>query len=407
MFKKNLRLQSLTENNATKPPHLELQKLASMKITEIIRRISFRINNRVVHLPHANKIRKGGVLFSYITYPFLTQNGCNLATHTNYWEACKMAMEFQKRGYDVDVIDFDNAAFVPRKPYAFVLDAHANLERLAPLLPQHCKKILFLTTSHWSFNNLAEEARLRDVEKRRGVHFPSERMLLPTKSEHFADYILYLGNSFTFSTYNLLTTKAYNIPISTTFTFLNPNKNWTTARRGFVWIGGAGVIHKGVDLLVESFAKEPSLTLQLCGKYESTLFAKVYETELAKPNIIQHGTVDLGSVQFENIRLTNTFVISTSCAEGQSGAVIVGMHAGLIPIVSKECGINTEDFGFTLPDCSIESITKIIKECAEMPASELAIRAEKSWAYAQKHHTRELFSTTFATFVDTLEAERI
>ena len=374
-----------------------------MTITEILRRLAFRARGRVVYLSHTSDVYKGGVLLSYVTHPFLAEGGKELTTHTNYWEVHTLAEEFLKRGYDVDVIDADNMLFVPKKKYTYLLDIHANLERLAPLLPPDCIKILFTTTSYWKFNNNAEEKRLEEVAKRRGVAFPPERMLTPTQSLEYADHVLYFGNALTLGTFPISGDKARNIPISTTFTYDAPHKEWSVARNGFVWVGGAGVIHKGVDLLVEAFSATPALSLHLCGKYESPHFAAVYAAELAKPNISQHGTVDLGGTYFKQMRGENAFVISPSCAEGQSGAVILGMHAGLIPIVSKECGVDVEDFGFVLPDCSTETIARTIQHCSQFPETELRLRAEKAWAYAQKHHTRTIFANTFASFIESLE----
>ena len=173
-------------------------------------------------------------------------------------------------------------------------------------------------------------------------------------------------------------------------------------RIGFVWIGGAGLIHKGLDLLVETFSLLPEYTLELCGKYNDERFKRVYASELASKNIVGHGSVELGSKQFEEIYSRNTFIISTSCAEGQSGSVILGMHAGLIPIVSRECGVDTDDFGFTLSDCSLATIRHTIETCAALPEDELNARSARARAYALKHHTRAAFTQAFADAVDSI-----
>lgn len=377
-----------------------------MGFVDTLKRIQFHLNGRIVHLRRKGGRKKGDVLMCYFTAPFLVPGGKWLGGHTNYWEACTIAEEFTGRGYDVDVVDFDNAAFLPKKPYSFIIDAHGNLERFAPLLPKTCVKVLLTMTSHWLFNNTEEYKRLHDIFLRRGEIFFPERLLSPTRAERYADYVTY-GTDHKLSTYNLPRgTKTFFIPISTTYTFPAPDKEYSSARNGFVWLGGAGVIHKGLDLLVESFAQTPSCTLEICGKHKEPLFETTYEKELAQDNIHGHGMVDLGSDTFKKIREKSAFIISVSCAEGHSGAVIVGMHAGLIPIVNKESGIDTQDFGFTLPDSSPLSIEKMIRECAALPPSELAVRAKKAWEYANAHHTREIFSSRFREFADLLEAGR-
>ena len=49
-----------------------------------------------------------------------------------------------------------------------------------------------------------------------------------------------------------------------------------------------------------------------------------------------------------------------SCSEGIAGSVLTAMSAGLIPIVSKECGFE-EDEVIHLRDCSMECIEENIK----------------------------------------------
>jgi glycosyltransferase involved in cell wall biosynthesis len=368
-----------------------------------MRKLKKKIFGGVIHLRPSFPI-KGYVLLSYITYPFLVDEIEKLTGHTNYWEAWRMAQEFLKRGYAVDVIDADNNVFVPRRPYQYFIDIHSNLERLAPTLPKSCVKILHLTTTHWLFNNMAEYRRLYNLFMRRNAVLLPERLLPPTRSHEYADILLLLGlgSTFTLDTYGQNKARVFTIPISTTFTYPAPEKNFVEARNGFVWIGGAGLVHKGVDLILEAFARTPEYRLELCGKLSDKNFERVYQQELAGKNIHQHGMLDLSDQKFDTIRTRSAFVLSASCAEGQSGSVIIGMHAGLIPIVSKESGIDTRDFGFTLPDDSVETLEKTLRMCAALPIEELARRSRAAWEYARTHHTREHFAEHFTKFVDEL-----
>lgn len=373
-----------------------------MDTAEILRRIRKRLSGGMVHLDPIGPLR-GHMLLSFFTHPFLEKGGKDLPGHTTYWEVWRMAEEFRERGYAVDVIDSTNTTFRPRVPYNYCIDIESNLERLAPYLPKGCVKILFTSSSHWLFNNSAEYQRLHDIFMRRGALFMPERLMNPSRSTLVADYVTY-GTDFKLSTYNLPAgTKTFFIPISTTFTYPEPKKDYGVARNGFLWLGGAGVIHKGVDLLIEAFGEMPDYTLELCGKHNDPLLEQVYQRELAGKNIIGHGSLDLGKKQFEEIRNRNAFVISASCAEGHSGAVIVGMHAGLIPIVNKESGIDTQDFGFTLPDSSIASIREMVRTCSLLPQEELEERAKKAWKYVNDRHTKETFSTAFKNFIDSIE----
>lgn len=43
------------------------------------------------------------------------------------------------------------------------------------------------------------------------------------------------------------------------------------------------------------------------------------------------------------------------------------MYSGLIPIVTKEAGIDTEDFGITFSNDSLDEIERVIVEVSELP----------------------------------------
>ena len=78
-------------------------------------------------------------------------------------------------------------------------------------------------------------------------------------------------------------------------------------------------------------------------------FLREYERELYRtPNIHAVGWVNIGSQQFLDITQSCVAVVHASCAEGTVGSVITCMHAGLIPIVSYESGVDVHDFGTLL-----------------------------------------------------------
>ena len=68
------------------------------------------------------------------------------------------------------------------------------------------------------------------------------------------------------------------------------------------------------------------------------------------------------------------------------------MHAGLIPIVSYETGVDIGTFGFLLTDCSIIHIRNVVQEVTKLSDSDLAQRAFNSWDFARKKlYKRTLF----------------
>src|SRR3989344_8770532 len=377
-----------------------LQNLSNYKILNVIR---LKLSGGVVHLK-PNIGARGNVLLSYTTLPFVTRERV-LEGHTNRWECREMARLFLKRGYAVDVIDWENNSFVPRKEYAYFIDIHKNIERLAPFLNKDCIKILHITTSEPEFQNNAEKNRLSELEKRRGVKLSPRRQVTKTNSMKYADYVSILGNAFTESTYNLKNKSLFHIPISTTHTYPSPErKDFNSAKRNFIWFGGVGAVHKGLDLVLEAFAEMPLYNLTVMGKASNEKdFAKEYTKELYDTiNINYVGFIDPGSSEFKNMINNSIGIVYPSSSEGQSGAVITAMHAGLIPIISENSGINVLDFGILLKKNTVEEIREVVKKIASATEDELKKKALGAWTYAREYHTRERFSKEYDAFIESL-----
>jgi hypothetical protein len=95
-------------------------------------------------------------------------------------------------------------------------------------------------------------------------------------------------------------------------------------------------------------------------------------------------------------------LIYPSCSEGQAGSVISCMHAGLIPIISYESGVDTGDFGCTLSENTVDAIIEAVISLSLKSTEELKIMSYKSWSYAREYHTQEMFSKDYKAFVENI-----
>ena len=321
-----------------------------MNIPYLFRRIIHRLRGRVVRLKPEGAPR-GNVLISYTTLPYLDQRPIVLDAHTNRWECMQIARTFLERNYEVDVIDHDDLRFLPQKNYAYFVGTHANFDHIAPILNSDCTKIFHGATCHWRFLNDAERARLDAIEDKRGVRLEPVRALGPNHAIELCDVAIMLGSDATLQTYPQVNKHIERIPLSTTHTYPSPEgKDFEKVNKNFIWFGGAGLAHKGVDLVLEAFASMPEYTLNLVGKISADdPFVRVYKREMYEiPNIKTIGWLDPGSAQFKDICDNSLGIVYPSCSEGCAGSVVLSMHAGLVPIVSKESGVETKDFGVTL-----------------------------------------------------------
>lgn len=363
-------------------------------------RIETDEKDRVVVSLSPNQAPKGCALLSYIIDPFLLKPGQSLPhSHTHYWESQQIAQTFLELGYCVDVISWRNVTFTPRKDYAFFVDVRHNLERLAPLLNADCVKIFHSDTAHILFHNAAESRRLLELQQRRGITLRPRRFEMPNLAIEHADYAVVKGNEFTLGTYRYANKPLYPIWGTPASHYPWPEgKDFAACRTHFLFFSSGGMVHKGLDLVLEAFVGMPECELTVCGPvarekaFEQAFSKELYQT----PNIHTHGWVDVGSPEFTEITNHCIGLVYPSCSEGQSGGVITCLHAGLIPIISYESGVDVcDDFGLILHDCSVAQIRNSVQTLSGLPVSDLEQMARRAWAFAQAHYTRELFARTF------------
>lgn len=353
---------------------------------------------------------RGNVLFSYINAPFLLKPDEPMPTsHTHYWESWRMATTFLDLGYSVDVINYTNQTFLPDKEYTVVVDVRRNLERLAPLLNPDCVKILHIDTAHWLFHMTAQYQRLSALKQRRGMTLSPVKIVNPNRAIEQAGYATMLGNEFTMSTYRYANKPMFRVPISTPVVYPWPeDKDFEICRKHFLWFGSGGLVHKGLDLVLEAFAEMPEYHLTVCGPvqeeqdFERAFYKELYQT----PNIHTVGWVDISSPDFIEMTKTCLGVVYPSCSEGGGGGIISCMHAGVIPIVSYESSVDVDDFGLVLKSCSIEEIRDAVLKISSLPAQQLQRMARKAWEYARANHTRERFAEEYRKAIDKIMAHR-
>lgn len=304
-------------------------------------------------------------LLQYIVQPFLDNNEYAKNSHQNQWQVVALAKEIGKFGYNIDVRNWDDRINRLKNHYDLVIDICPGFnntynEQMKP----GCCRIAYLTGMNPSVANRNEQMRLNELSERRGVLLPSERQpaSLTRDIEKF-DAFFYIGNLYNIKSYDefclppvyFIKNTGYSFPFSIRFERKNPKK--------FLFLASSGQVHKGLDLLLEIFGKEGfPFELYVCSSFRSEeAFCKVYKKELfSTPNIHAVGFVDIMGEQFHEIAETCSFVLLPSCSEGIAGSVLTAMSAGIIPIVSRECGFENDEV-IHLKDCEIESIKTAIR----------------------------------------------
>ncbi len=375
-------------------------------LSACIRKISHKLWGKVSLYPQG--MPRGRALVSYVTEPFLLLPHQQLSyKHSNYWECKCIVDDLLERGYRVDVIAAQNSTWSPRPSvsYDVLIDIHSNIERLKPFVKKNGVIIHHIVTSEAQFQNAAENERIDALFKKTGIRLTPHRQLPKTNNIPFADAISGLGNETTFATYaSVLRPDQHIFPIpgSSTVVFPYATRDLTKARKHLLWLGGGGAVHKGLDLVIDFVLNHSDFELSICGPVTAEKdFTELYKMALFEnPRIHYHGRIDPSSDDFRHITLQAGIFIYPSCSEGQSGAVITALHAGLIPIVSVNSGVTLGDFGTTLSTCSTEEIESAVSSITRLSNNEFEAQSFRAWNYAQTHFTKNAFRSAYNQFLD-------
>jgi len=386
-------------------------------INKIFRRFGFEVRHfkptqfREFVSLKTDEREKGNVLLAYIVEPFLLKDEeLPSQSHTHHTESLLIAEAFLSTGYNVDVIDYRNGAFEPIKDYTFFVSARTNFVAIAKRLNRDCIRIAHLDTAHFLFNNSAAYRRLLELQQRRGVTTTSFKFIEHNYAVENADYLTMLGNDFTKSTYDYANKPIYPLPVPTPNIYSpHYSKDFNKYRSKFLWLGSGGLVHKGLDLVLEVFSELSNHHLTVCGPLEDPCegeFQKAYHKELYEtPNIHTVGWVDVSSQQFVDIASKCSALIYPSCSEGQAGSVITCLQASLIPLVSYESGVDVKEFGVILKECSHGEIKDAIKQISSKSNQELEAMSRKAYEYARSKHTKEKYLKEFVEIITRVEHE--
>lgn len=373
-------------------------RLSGLSVAEVVVIGEERPGFEVVRLLPAGQ-RQGDVLLSYLAGPFIAAD-LDWACHSNWWRCRQIAKTFLDLGMAVDVIDWQNRDFEPTRPYRFFVDIGQNLQRLVPLLNTDCVKILHATSKHWLFNNIAEFARLAELARRRGAALVPRRLIPPHYGVELCDFCTVLGldDRGTIDSYSYAGKPIRSLAPSSVAEFeWDETKDFDRARRRFLWFGSRGMVHKGLDLVLEAFAGMPELELTVCGLLEQEPdFVQCYRRELYEmPNIRTLGWVDARRPEFAALRREAGALIFPSASEACAGAVVTCMHAGLVPLVSRESGVAVGNSGELLSESSIPAIREAAMRFSHESCEVLRRRSRAVWEFARCNYTRERYAEEF------------
>lgn len=375
---------------------------------------------RSVRLVPGSRAPVGRVLLAYsLTAAGLPPEHPMFDYHSGPWESNMIVAMFLERGYAVDIIHYTNHSFVPRERYDVIMSLTAELYRLvayAPNAPESIIKIWHPNISSLEHNNRTELERVAALAARHpgALYYPKRQEpheRLQDKAMELADFCILGGNQAVLNTYP---TRFHNkitlVPVSASPLYHTKTASeYTPSEREFVWYFGNGAVRKGLDLVLEAFARHPEWRLHVIGLAQTEPdFMKIYHRELKEmPNITLHGYLNPKSKAFDDIMRHSFCFIAPSCTESISTAVATMMQAGLYPLVSRETGIDLPPgTGRYFNELSVREVERLATAALALTDEQLCEEIAATQRHALAAYSREAFTRAMSAALDAALATR-
>ena len=139
-----------------------------------------------------------------IRYIKNAMSGVAKTGHAAEWKAYTVGRAFQDLGYTLNIINWKNEHYQPDRTYDVVFDIRF-LDRLTAAFHKDTIKFLHLTSGDDNFRNQAEQARIAEVNARRGCNLSPTRKVRNAEDTYqaidLADDVMLVGNLTTLHTY--------------------------------------------------------------------------------------------------------------------------------------------------------------------------------------------------------------
>ncbi len=366
-------------------------------LIKIIKKIYTYYNKRKILLNIRKSKHYKNVLICYITHPFRKRK---IITHTNIQESLAIVQVFDELGYNCDLIDHNNTKDINYKKYDIVFGFGKAFEKSFKS-ESKLKRIYYGTGRHPYFSNSATINRGLNFKNKGGdlitesLRIIEEDYSLQTMA---SDALIVLGNDDVIQTYKKYTrSPCYKLKTSVIKTY-SPNeiiksKDFLDAKNNFLFFSGGGMVHKGLDILLEFFSNQTKLNLHICAPLSAERrFGKLFDKELRHKNIWNYDFIDLNSATFKMLIKKCAFVILPSCSEGMPTSVLnVIANGGLIPILSRESLIDIDNKSILIKDINRESIEEAIEISQKFSKEEIEKKANELSEIVNLNYTIDCF----------------
>lgn len=320
-------------------------------------------------------------------------------SHSGIWESMEMLRLLNEAGYIVDYFNtWKEDLTIDWNKYELVIDERNNLPRCDSDRPV---KVYYSTGVYWLKQNIGESTRVAAFLRRTGIKTLTKRYAKPLQSDEFADLVTHFGSE---SQLEYFTPRYGFVPldISCVTEPHSVSKDMSTARNHFVWFGGAGFLHKGVDVAIEAFKQMPNTILHILGGINEDKEFNDWLNNVSEnyPNIIFHGWMDTESDAFNTLLSNAIGVMLPSASETGSTSVPQAMHFGLLPIVTSTVNLRCpNELSFVIDetesDLIIAGLLRAVQKVQALSNDELTRLSKLCRAYAQENFSKKAYTRSF------------
>lgn len=323
--------------------------------------------------------------------------------HTCLYEIYEVGRIFDQLGYAVDVTTDDNVR-VDLTKYDVIYDGRKiQAEVWRKNIP--AKTIRFSPGAHPIFCYEATVQKNIAIKSEKSIWLTTSSRylnasLLTYYVDYFADHVIVYGNQYVLDNYLKYDSRKERYSLLPAFYFdcHQPDlehKDFDKVRHSMCWFGSLGLIHKGLDVAIDIALAHPEITLHICGatKREKEFWNYYGPLIKDKPNIIDHGFINIESQEFVDIMSQCAFMINPSISEGGAAAVLnVVANGGLIPICSLATGLDfPSDDSYIIDDISKDAFERVLLEAMSQSEATLRQQSIAVCEYVRKNYAFEAF----------------
>lgn len=347
--------------------------------------------------------------WAFISYlPNVYPNEKNLEYllwHQNRREQIIIGKVFTEFGYNVKIAQYTELGECDDRKYDIIFGIEPCFLEMCKKAP-HALKIYYGTTAYPKFYATALKKRIDEFNSTHNASLLYSRVEEGTSycgGADVADIIFQIGTPFTLATYpHELRSKIRLINQSSNFyaQYDSNRKHRDVCQKDFLWMGSAGSILKGLDIVLDFFIQHPEFNLHVVGDIDKE-FKEFYEPTLkACKHIKFYGFLSTSSELFASVAYRCAFNIFPSCSEGSPGSVNTTMNMGIIPILSQVAAFpEINNYGFMLKNLSVTAIEEAVEWASSLTPERFHTLIDRNKAFAQSTWNLERFESEFRSLL--------